>query len=73
MPNYARDADIECPFFLSADHTTAMKCEGAFCKSTTHYFRAYKEREQHVTMYCAGNYLLCPYYTLIMAKYNTEV
>lgn len=73
MPYYAREADIQCPFFLSADHTTAIKCEGAFCNSSTHHFKAYKNREQHVTDYCAGHYRVCPYYIMLMNKYNTEV
>ena len=64
--------DVLCPFYLSeVKKKRTIRCEGYADGSTVSVlFARDKKYNIHRNMYCCSVYDQCPYYKLLLDKYN---
>ena len=66
---YKEDKDVECPFYIG-DRDLQLKCESIIGYSTVNYFETKAELVSFKDDFCKSLYKSCPYYQLLMEKYE---
>lgn len=70
------NADIRCPLFIeNTEKETAIACEGFKDKMSVRLnFKAVKDKEHHMGIYCVHRFEECPIYRCVLKeKYGMEV
>lgn len=64
------ETQIGCPFYRD-DEPNRISCEGVGeASATVLWFRFREERNRQIRIFCAGSYVRCEVYRMLMEKYE---
>ena len=66
---YKEDKEVQCPFYIG-DKELQLKCESIIGRTAVNYFETRAELVDYKDDFCRSLYKSCPYYQLLMEKYE---